>query len=134
MAAVAAARQNISTTLVNPSARIGGMMSGGLCHTDVGDRTAIGGLANDFFMRVSSHYGNSNSTLPQYEFEPHVAELIFKDMMQDSGVNVIDAIGIVSVEKSKSTLLSFSTPSYTFTGKVFVDGTYEGSAQLSLAS
>ena len=45
MAAVAAARQGHSVALVDINAHTGGMVSGGLVATDMGDRKTVGGLA-----------------------------------------------------------------------------------------
>src|SRR5947209_18297308 len=56
MAAVAAAREGKTVILLEPGRHIGGMVSGGLGATDVGNRLAIGGYAREFFDRVRAHY------------------------------------------------------------------------------
>ena len=43
-AAVSAAREGLHTALVEPTAHIGGMVSGGLSWTDYGKKEVIGGL------------------------------------------------------------------------------------------
>ena len=48
-AAVAAAREKASVVLIEPSRHVGGMITGGLSHTDVGKAEVIGGLALEFF-------------------------------------------------------------------------------------
>ena len=56
VAALAAARHGQSVALVEESRHVGGMMSGGLVATDIGDRATVGGLADEFFKRVSKYY------------------------------------------------------------------------------
>jgi predicted Rossmann-fold nucleotide-binding protein len=52
MAAVAAGRSGSKVILIEPSYLIGGLMSGGLHKTDIGNRDTIGGLSKEFFRRV----------------------------------------------------------------------------------
>ena len=48
-AAVAAAEAGAATVLVEPGRHVGGMVSGGLSWTHVGDARAVGGLARRFY-------------------------------------------------------------------------------------
>ncbi|HSW44336.1 MAG TPA: FAD-dependent oxidoreductase, partial [Phycisphaerae bacterium] len=60
MAGVAAARQGASVIIIEPGKHVGGMVSGGLGHTDVvGLEKLIGGLALEFFRRAGKHYGQA---------------------------------------------------------------------------
>src|SRR5437868_6734662 len=43
--AVAAGRAGRSVLLVEPQVRVGGMVSGGLCKTDIGKRETVGGIS-----------------------------------------------------------------------------------------
>lgn len=86
VAAVAAARGGRRVALVEPGRHLGGMVSGGLGWTDVGDRATIGGLAREFYARVARHYG-----VALWEVlgpEPRVAEAIFRDWLAEAGVMV----------------------------------------------
>src|SRR5207247_2290378 len=56
MAAVAAARHGHRVTLIDVNNHIGGVVSGGLVATDMGDRNTVGGLADDFFKRIVRFY------------------------------------------------------------------------------
>src|SRR5688572_9714674 len=56
VAAVAAAREGKTVALVEASKHLGGMVSGGLGATDVGNGKAIGGYAREFFDRVRAYY------------------------------------------------------------------------------
>ena len=59
-AAVAAARLGKSVSLVMVNNHVGGMTSGGLGVTDVGNAVTIGGLATEFYSRVGQTYGLTN--------------------------------------------------------------------------
>ena len=56
MAAVAAARAGADTVLVEPGRHVGGMVSGGLSWTDVGDTSVLGGFARRFYEAVADRY------------------------------------------------------------------------------
>ena len=58
MAAVAAARQGHSVSLVDINAHVGGVISGGLVNTDIGDRKTVGGLADEFLRRAVKYYAD----------------------------------------------------------------------------
>src|SRR4029078_12637312 len=52
VAAIQAKRLGKSVVLIEPSEHLGGLTTGGLGATDIGNKTAIGGLARDFYHRV----------------------------------------------------------------------------------
>src|SRR5262249_7466543 len=56
LAAVAAAREGKTVLLLEPGKHVGGMVTGGLGATDVGNRAAIGGYSREFFERVRRYY------------------------------------------------------------------------------
>lgn len=83
-AAVAAHEAGAQTVLVEPGAHIGGMVSGGLGWTDVGDTRVLGGFARRFYELVARHYD-----VPLWGVkgpEPHVAESILAGLLD--GVDV----------------------------------------------
>jgi hypothetical protein len=80
IAAVAAARAGRSVVLIEPGRHLGGMTSGGLGFTDIGNKLAIGGLARDFYRRMGKVYGKEDA----WVFEPHVAEQVFKDLIAEA--------------------------------------------------
>lgn len=58
---------------------VGGMVSGGLGWTDVGDERVVDGFARRFFAAVAEHYG-----VPLWGVkgpEPHVAEELLTRML-----------------------------------------------------
>src|SRR4051812_44153937 len=56
MAAIAAARHGHTVALIDINNHVGGVVSGGLVSTDIGDRNTVGGLAKDFFDRIIKYY------------------------------------------------------------------------------
>ena len=105
-AAVQAARMGRSVVLIEPGRHLGGLTSGGLGATDIGNAESIGGMAREFYQRVKQYYANTAAwTFEKREeyrshrhrpdddvmwtFEPHVAEKIFNDLVAEAGVRVI---------------------------------------------
>ena len=88
MAAVAARAAGAETVLVEPGRHVGGMVSGGLSWTDVGEPRAIGGFARRFYEAVAEHYG-----VPLWGVkgpEPHVAEALLSSMLDGVDVRLGD--------------------------------------------
>ncbi|MDF1605767.1 FAD-dependent oxidoreductase [Nocardioides sp. YIM 152315] len=122
-AAVAAARAGASVVLLEPGRHVGGMTSGGLGYTDVGDVRVLGGMAAEFRAAVADHYG-----VPVGHYagpEPHVAEAIFTRWLETSGVRVVFDAGLLSVEVSDAVITSLTTTAGDFSGAVYVDASYE---------
>ena len=55
-AAVEARRLGKSAVIVEPSNRIGGLTTGGLGQTDIGNKAAFGGIALEFYRAVADWY------------------------------------------------------------------------------
>ncbi len=53
-AALAASREGASVVVLEPTKWIGGMVTGGLASTDVGNEKVIGGIAREFFTRAAA--------------------------------------------------------------------------------
>lgn len=131
MTAVSGARQGLKTLLVNPGKHVGGMVSGGLSGTDVGRREVIGGLSLEFYWRAGKHYQlerhlNEIAWMP----EPKVAEAIFRDMLRENGVALIEGHRLrekTGVRKEGARIVEIAAENgATFRAKVFADATYEG--------
>ena len=143
-AALAAARGGASVTLLKTAGNgggtgthLGGMVTGGLSHTDCGNASVIGGLAREYFERVERQYPNRsvdpglqpNSGPPCWLFEPHVAERVMWDMLREASVRVVTGLGGVASARVNASgyLASVLTLSGDeFEGDVFIDGSYEG--------
>lgn len=116
-AAVQAARLGKRVVLIEPTRHLGGMTSGGLGATDIGNKGAIGGLAREFYERVARHYADpaawtfetreeyfakrrawqnaapdpvarTKGVEAMWTFEPSVAEKILREMIAEAGVPV----------------------------------------------
>lgn len=146
-AAVQAARLKKSVVLIEPSKHIGGMTSGGLGATDIGNKAAIGGVAREFYQRIKKHYedeavwihekkaaykggGHNTSEDAAWTFEPHVAEKIYKDMLAEHKVRVVLGQRLdlkKGVRKDGTRIVSITMESGdTYAGKTFIDASYEG--------
>ncbi len=90
VAAIQTTRMGKSVVLIEPGRHIGGLTSGGLGATDIGNKAAIGGLSREFYRRIGKHYENdaawtrekkteyknrrqSTGEPEMWMFEPHVA-------------------------------------------------------------
>jgi hypothetical protein len=149
VAAIDAKRAGKSVVLIEPSEHLGGLTTGGLGATDIGNKAVIGGMARDFYRRILKHYQNDaawlyekrdayNGRNPRFNpkddtmwtFEPHVATLVYRDMLAEAKIRPIlgerlDRAG--GVKKNGPRIESITTESGdTFTGRVFIDATYEG--------
>ncbi|MCG2590241.1 FAD-dependent oxidoreductase [Rhodohalobacter sulfatireducens] len=151
-AAVKVARTGQSVIMVSPDIHLGGLSSGGLGFTDTGNKEVIGGLSREFYQRVYEYYqqdetwqwqdrseygnrGQGTTALDEefgtmWIFEPHIAEQVFEDFINDEGITVLrdewlDRKDGVVTEDGR--IVSFETLSgKRFKGKMFIDATYEG--------
>jgi hypothetical protein len=118
----------LQVALLSFTPRIGGMCSGGLGWSDIGDSWVIGGYANEFFVRVARHYNDSADT-PEYHLEPHVAEGVFHDMLNEAGVTLVVTNGsrVQSVAAAGAKLSSLTlTDGSVYGARMFIEGSYEG--------
>ncbi|WP_266368488.1 FAD-dependent oxidoreductase [Tellurirhabdus rosea] len=130
IAAYTAKKAGKSVLLIEPGRHLGGMSSGGLGQTDIGNKYAISGLSRDFYRRIGRHYGR----LEQWTFEPSVAERIFNQYIKEAGVPVWYDYRIATAEKLKDRLAWITLEpasgrvqgSRTVRAKVFIDCSYEG--------
>lgn len=124
-AAVAAAEHGAQVMLLDAGRHLGGMVSGGLGYTDVGDVRVLGGLAARFRRDVAEHYG-----VPVGHYagpEPHVAEGILRRWLEQAGVEVVLDAAVAAVEKSGTRVTGVRLASGGLVGAgVVVDATYEG--------
>jgi len=149
VAAIQAGRMGKSVALIEPSNHLGGLTTGGLGATDIGNKQAIGGLARNFYHRIWRHYQNDSAwkhqTHADYEknnphgrpsddtmwtFEPHVAAEVFRQMLAEADIQPILRERLdrkAGVKKSGGRIESITMESgRTFAGKMFIDATYEG--------
>lgn len=131
IAAYTAKTMGKSVLLIEPTNHMGGLTTGGLGYTDIGNKFAVTGLSRDFYRRLGDHYGK----FEQWIFEPSVAKKTFQEYLDKAGIEVQYGLRIIGVEKSDGRIQSielensFSPSTSTnqqVAGKVFIDATYEG--------
>ncbi|MFD5214026.1 FAD-dependent oxidoreductase [Microbacterium sp. NPDC058345] len=124
-AAVAAARAGARTVLIEPGRHVGGMTSGGLGYTDIGDVRALGGMAAEFRAAVAEHYGVA---VGRYAGpEPHAAEQIMRGWLERAGVDVLFGAALDRVESQGGRVSALALGDGTHVdAAVFVDAGYEG--------
>ena len=152
-AALQAARMGRSVVIAEPGRFIGGMTTGGLGATDIGNKGAIGGLAREFYRRVAKHYaqdaswkfesreeyfsrrgsgqskesnlGGADATM--WTFEPHVAEMIFNDWLKEAKIPVYFEQRLEFVRKDGVRITEMVVENANiYRAKMFIDATYEG--------
>lgn len=153
IAAIQAVKMGKPVALVESSTHVGGLTTGGLGATDIGNKAAIGGLSREFYRRVARHYAQptawkletaeeyfrrrgsgqaaaselSGPDATMWTFEPHVAAAIYSNWLAEVKVPVQTGKRLASVQKEGSRIVSFTTEDGTvYRGKMFVDATYEG--------
>jgi hypothetical protein len=127
IAAYTAAKMNKKVLLIEPGQHLGGLTTGGLGYTDIGNKYAITGLSLDFYRRIGKYYGK----LEQWIFEPHVAEDIMKQYIREAKVNVWYGHQLSAVEKTNGRILSITVDGADgkpkqVKARMFIDCSYEG--------
>ena len=129
VAAYSAAQCGKSVVLIEPTEHVGGMTTGGLGFTDIGNKQVIKGVAKEFYRKVGRHYGR----LEQWIFEPSVADSIMRSYLQHENITVLTGRRIVSADKAGTRITSIvvetsAEPHSTITvgADYFIDCSYEG--------
>lgn len=130
ISAYTAKKMGKSVVIINPNEHIGGLTSGGLGQTDIGNKHAVTGLSKEFYRKLGKVYG----TFEQWTFEPKEAERIFKAYIQEENIPVITNKRISQVDKEGTQITTVTIvntlgdpgPEKKIKGKIFIDATYEG--------
>ena len=129
VAAYSAAQRGLDVVLVEPTEHIGGMTSGGLGFTDIGNKQVIAGVAKQFYRKVGEHYGR----LEQWVFEPSVADSIMRAYIDHKNIVLMDNYRIRESKLDGTRISGIVVensvdPSKTKTIKAdyFIDCSYEG--------
>ncbi|MBN8626517.1 MAG: FAD-dependent oxidoreductase [Planctomycetes bacterium] len=140
VAAVKAARMGKKVILLEPGRHLGGMTSGGLSAVDIGDPRSVGGLVREYFTRLVKRYGKElawdkpfiskaggPATGGAYSIEPHAAEAVFDEMVQQAKVAVYREAKLAKAVKDAARITVLQAEDgRTFRAKMFIDATYEG--------
>jgi len=122
-AAIQARQLGHAVELCIPSSWLGGLTSGGLSNTDIGNKGAIGGLAREFYRRVGAHYGIAE----EWRFEPHVAEQVFTTWLAEYGVvpRFDQHLAGAEVRAGRIAAAHFES-GLCVRAELFIDASYEG--------
>ena len=149
-AAIETARLGKSVILIEPTNRLGGLTTGGLGQTDIGNKQVIGGISREFYQNIKKHYENSDNWVWQkrseyidggqtqtaknedamWTFEPSAALEVYHEMMKDLDIKIVynqrldRKNGVSKNGKSITSITMESGEKYT--GNMFIDATYEG--------
>ena len=152
-AAIQAARMGKSVVIAEPGPFLGGLTTGGLGATDIGNKAAIGGIAREFYHRIAKHYAQDSAwkfeTREEYfakrgsgqskasdlasaeatmwTFEPHVAEQVINEMLQEAKVQVYFGQRLEFVRKEHGRITEMVVENANiYRAKMYIDATYEG--------
>ena len=125
MAAIAASGEGSRVLLAEPGRYVGGMVTGGLSHSDYGDRTVIGGLAYTFYRKVAEYY--KTHVFYWRGPEPHVGEKLMLDWLEESGVEIWFGKRVKTVVRKGSMIEKvIFTDGTEASAAVYIDAGYEG--------
>ncbi len=130
IAAYTAKKYGKSVLLIEPGKMLGGMTTGGLGQTDIGNKQAITGLSRQFYQKVGKKYGVDE----QWTFEPHVAEEVLDEYIKLGNVQVLYEKQVSKVNKKGQVIQSIlvkhpenkEAATVVINAKEFIDCTYEG--------
>ncbi len=149
-AAIQSSRMGKTVLLIEPSRRIGGLTTGGLGQTDIGNKQAIGGISREFYQNIKEYYDNPANwkwqTKEEYRdggqtrtsagedamwtFEPSAALKVYKNMIDAENIDLVyeerlnRENGVIKNGSQITEIRMESGKSYK--GKMFIDATYEG--------
>ncbi len=149
-AAIQSSRMGKSVVLIEPSNHLGGLTTGGLGATDIGNKQAIGGISREFYQNIKKHYDNPENWLLQtreeyfadksgrsqegedamWTFEPSAAKKVYQEMLEKEDIDLImdqrlDRSKGVESENNRIKRIAMENGEM-FEGKIFMDATYEG--------
>jgi hypothetical protein len=154
-AAIQTARLGRSVILIEPSTRLGGLTTGGLGQTDIGNKQVIGGISREFYRQIKKYYedpanwkwqsrseyrdGGQTRTASgedaMWTFEPSAALKVYHELIKDLDIRIVYNQRLdrkSGVTKNNNSITSISMESGdTFHGKVFIDASYEGDLMAS---
>jgi hypothetical protein len=146
-AAIQSSRMGKSVVLIEPSSRLGGLTTGGLGATDIGNKQAIGGISREFYRNIKRYYEkpenwkwqkpeeyqqnrNTGNEDAMWTFEPSAALKVYQEMMAPEKIDVVynqrlnRNDGVIKLGEKIVGIEMESGEKYS--GKMFIDATYEG--------
>ena len=146
-----ARKMGYEATLIEPTGRIGGLTTGGLGQTDIGNKAAFGGLARKFYKDIKAFYEKDSAWKFQkrddyrprgqscwergedsmWTFEPSAALKVLEYWEKDNALRIVRGErldrgpGGVTLENGRITAIRTESGKV-FKAKIFIDATYEG--------
>lgn len=150
-AAIQSSRMGKSVVLIEPTQKVGGLLggltTGGLGATDIGNKQAIGGISREFYERIAKKYADQKAwkfekredyikketldiTPSMWTFEPKIAKEVFTEMLEEHHIKVFynERLDLnKQVTKENGAIIKIIIESgKEFHGRMFIDATYEG--------
>ncbi len=148
-AAIQSSRMGKKVILIEPSNRLGGLTTGGLGKTDIGNKQAIGGISREFYQNIKKYYlkpenwiwekreayrGVGYNTFAEdamWAFEPSAALKIYFDMLEkEPNIQIVYNQRLnrkSGVKQENKVIKSIQMESgQIYQGKMFMDCSYEG--------
>ena len=149
-AAIQSSRMGKTVALIEPTQRIGGLTTGGLGATDIGNKQAIGGISREFYQNIKKYYDDPSNWKWQkksgykdggqtrtaegedamWTFEPSAALKVYQGMIAKENIELVYGKRLNredGVVKDGKEIRSIEMEDGTaYEGKIFIDATYEG--------
>lgn len=150
VAGIQALQMGRTVIVIEPSKREGGLTTGGLGQTDIGNKRVIGGLSFEFYRRIADHYAEPGSWKWQehsdyrggsemrpgqgeeamWTFEPSAALGVFREWRAEVGLGMVleerlERSSGVAMKEGRIVSITMES-GRTFAGKMFLDCSYEG--------
>ena len=149
-AAIQSSRMGKTVVLIEPSTHVGGLTTGGLGATDIGNKSAIGGISREFYQNLKAYYDDPANWKWQnreeyfslnerrsvdgedamWTFEPTAAKKVYEDMIAAENIVLVTGKRLNrenGVTQSNNRIQKIEMESgETYAGKMFMDATYEG--------
>ncbi len=148
--AIQTSRMGKSVVIIEPTHRLGGLTTGGLGQTDIGNKHVIGGISREFYQNIRKHYDDPKSWKWQdrnaymdegqtrtekgedamWTFEPSAALKVYHQMLSKEKIDIVYGERLnreSGVTKKGNQIESIEMDNGAkYTGKMFIDATYEG--------
>ncbi len=146
-AAIQTSRMGNTVVLIEPSQRLGGLTTGGLGATDIGNKQAVGGISREFYKGIKKYYEDTSiwkwqraeeyqqdrniaNTDAMWTFEPSAALEVYRRMMEPEKIRVVYGERLNredGVKKEGARIVEIEMENgNSYRGRMFIDATYEG--------
>jgi hypothetical protein len=123
-AAISAAREDVSVLVIEPTPWIGGLVTGGLCRSDIGNAATIGGFPLEFFTLAASNVGPNFMWYADPKYNMSAFQSLLKNQPH---IQVITNLRLQFTKTKNRRIQSITTSDgKTHQAKQFIDASYEG--------